>query len=72
MKKTIVFTFILSGFLFAQQVRTANLYNLISNIKSAMPLKDSHAYVPPTVSQQDSFRTAINLILLQQYESADS
>jgi len=72
MNKIVFLVLILSGSLFSQQVRTANLYTLISNIKSAMPLKDSYAYVPPTISQQDSFRTIINLILSQQYQLADS
>jgi hypothetical protein len=68
--------FLLLVFLIAslnsQEVRTDNLLNLITNIKTAMPGNGSNGYVAPTVAQQDTFAILIDYILIQDYYSADS
>jgi len=56
----------------SQQVRTANLYSLITNIRNAMPGRDSYGFVVPTTAEQDTFASVTNLILNGQYALADS
>jgi hypothetical protein len=56
----------------SQELRYGNLSLLISQIRNAMPGQNSNAFVIPTTTQMDSFRTITQYILQENYTMADS
>jgi hypothetical protein len=66
-------SFLLQGSLgFTQEIRYGNLSLLITQIRSAMPGQNSYAFVIPTTTQMDSFRTMTQQVLQANYSLADS
>ncbi len=66
----IVALLLLSSYSQSQTIQNANLYSLISAIRSALPAEDSDAFVTPTTEQMEAFRNVIDLILEGQYSEA--
>ena len=64
----ITFTLPLHG----QTSRAGSLYNLISDIRNAMPGSGSYGFSEPTDEQLSDFRTVVDSLLAAQYEVSDS
>ncbi|MCF6270342.1 MAG: T9SS type A sorting domain-containing protein [Melioribacteraceae bacterium] len=72
MRFLIVMILFISSNLFSQENKEGSLIQLVENIKTAMPARDSNGFVKPTSEEQNKFAEVISFIVNQQHSSADS
>jgi hypothetical protein len=58
--------------LHSQTSRTGSLYNLIADIRGAMPGSGSYGFSEPTDEQMSNFRTVVDSLLAARYAVSDS
>lgn len=72
MRFLIVIVMFICSNLFSQESREGSLFQLVKNIKAAMPLRDSNGFTKPTNSEQIKFAEIIGFITNKKYFAADS